>query len=119
MKSAPFRLAVAATALLLLLLTGQFATAAEADLAARLAPLIKAHKGKVAVAVKHLESGESFNHQADEPMPTASLIKFPVMVEAYRQAEAKQIDLGKTLTLREADRAPGSGILTTHFSPGT
>lgn len=103
---------------LFLISTAPFAPAAEADLAACLAPLIKTHKGKVAVVVKHLDSGESFRHQADEPMPTASLIKFPVMVEAYRQADAKQIDLGKTLTLREADKAPGSGVLTTHFSPG-
>lgn len=118
MKSACIHLVAATTAVLLLVATNRPAFTAESDLVARLSPLIKAHKGKVSVAIKHLDSGESYRHQADEPMPTASLIKFPVMVEAYRQAEAKQIDLGKTLTLREADRAPGSGILTTHFSPG-
>ena len=59
-------------------------------LESRLSPLIHAHKGKVAVAVKHLTTGESFAHQATEVMPTASLIKFPVMIEAYRQAAAKQ-----------------------------
>ena len=35
-------------------------------------PLIEAHKGKVAVAVKHLGSGESFRYHAGEVMPTAS-----------------------------------------------
>jgi beta-lactamase class A len=94
-----------------------FATEPE-QLAARLTPLIEAHHGKVAVAIKQLDSGESFSHRADEPMPTASLIKFPIMVEAYRQAEAKQIDTTKTLTLKEADKVPGSGILTSHFSAG-
>ena len=40
--------------------------------------------------MKHLKTDESFTYKADEPMPTASLIKLPIMVEAYRQAaEAK------------------------------
>jgi D-alanyl-D-alanine carboxypeptidase (penicillin-binding protein 5/6) len=92
--------------------------ASAADLESRLQPLISAHRGKVGLAVKHLKSGESFTHRADEPMPTASLIKFPVMIEAYRQVEAGQWDLAKTTTLSEQDKAPGSGILTQHFSAG-
>ena len=47
-------------------------------LEARLLPLVKAHKGHVAIAVKHLKTGESYYFNADEPMPTASLIKLPV-----------------------------------------
>jgi len=90
-----------------------------AELAARIEPLIQAHQGKVAVAVKHLGTGESFRHAADEVMPTASLIKFPVMIEAYRQADAAQIDLDSRLILKDEDKVPGSGILTAHFSPGT
>ncbi|WP_435017747.1 serine hydrolase [Tundrisphaera sp. TA3] len=87
-------------------------------LESRLMPLIQAHKGKVGVAVKNLKTGESFAYHDDVPMPTASLIKFPVMVEAYRQAAEKQADLGKMITLTKADKVPGSGILTTHFSDG-
>jgi D-alanyl-D-alanine carboxypeptidase len=84
----------------------------------RLTPLIDGHAGQVAVAVRHLEKPESFAHRADEPMPTASLVKFPVMIEAYRQAREGQIDLARTVVLREEDKVPGSGILTTHFSAG-
>ena len=91
---------------------------ADEGLDVKLQPLIASHKGKVAVAVKHLETGESFAHRADEPMPTASLIKFPVMIEAYRQAEAGKLNLDATLTLRNADKVPGSGLLTDHFSDG-
>lgn len=94
------------------------ASGSEGPLESRLMPLIQAHKGKVAVAVKNLETGESFAHRDDVPMPTASLIKFPVMVEAYRQAGEKAVDLGKMITLTKADKVPGSGILTTHFSDG-
>jgi beta-lactamase class A len=97
-------------------------TPARADsgdsLEARLRPLIDGFKGKTAIVVKHLDSGETFAWNADEPMPTASLIKFPVMIEAYRQAGEKKVDLGKMLTLKKADKVPGSGILTDHFSDG-
>ncbi len=89
------------------------------SLADRVMPLITAHEGKVAVAIKHLKTGESFVHQADVSMPTASLIKFPVMIEAYRRAAEGKIDLAEKVTLKDEDKVPGSGILTTHFSGGT
>ena len=89
------------------------------SLESRLSPLVQAHQGKAAVAVKNLETGESFAFHADDPMTTASLIKFPVMVETYRQADEGRVDLKTTVvTLRDADKVPGSGILTPHFSAG-
>src|SRR2546423_4553013 len=89
------------------------------SLSARLTPLINAHEGDVAVAVKHLKTGESFSHKADEPMPTASLIKLPIMVEAYRQAAEGKVSLSDQVTFDDDDKTPGSGILSTHFSSGT
>jgi beta-lactamase class A len=100
-----------------LLLAGAPRASAD-DLQMKLAPLIAAHEGKVAVAVKNLKTGEAFSHNADIAMPTASLIKLPIMVEAYRQAESQTVDLKKLITLRPDDKVPGSGILTQHFSPG-
>lgn len=87
-------------------------------LEARLSPLIQAHQGKVTVAVKNLDTGESFAVLPDEPMPTASLIKVSVMIEAYRQAAEQSLDLNAPVTLKDADKVPGSGILTEHFSGG-
>jgi beta-lactamase class A len=92
---------------------------ASSTLESRLRPIIEAHKGKVAVAVKHLGSGESFRYRADQVMPTASLIKFPVMIEAYRQAADKKVDLDSFITLRKEDKVGGSGVLTYHFSDGS
>lgn len=89
-----------------------------ADLGEAITPFIDAHKGKVAVAVKNLATGEAWSHNADEVMQTASLIKVSIMVEAYRQADAKKIDLGKHVTLSKDDKVQGSGILTSHFSDG-
>ena len=88
------------------------------SLESRLMPLIKAHKGKVAVAVKNLKTGETFGYNEKVPMPTASLIKFPVMIETYRQSAENMVSLEKTLTLKKGDKVPGSGILTNHFSNG-
>jgi len=90
----------------------------EPSLEERLAPLAKAHKGKVAIAVKHFVTGESYYLNADEAMPTASLIKLPVMIEVYQQAIEAKVKLTDMVTLRDADKVPGSGILTEHFSDG-
>jgi beta-lactamase class A len=93
-------------------------TARSTTLESQLLPLIKAHKGHVAVVVKNLSNDEVFEYNPDDVMPTASLIKFPVMIEAYRQAAAGKVDLDTAITLRKADKVPGSGILTYHFSEG-
>jgi beta-lactamase class A len=103
--------------LLILISAPAFAVAAD-SLEARLRPLIDGFKGKVAIAVKHLDMGEAFLWHENDPMPTASLIKFPVMIEAYRQAGEKKIDLKKTITLKKEDKVGGSGILMYHFSDG-
>ncbi|MEO1995593.1 MAG: serine hydrolase, partial [Planctomycetaceae bacterium] len=102
------------------LLLSTICVAAETPkLAAALAPLVETHRGQIAVAVEHLLNKQTYTYRADEPMPTASLIKFPVMVEAYRQAVMGKMPLSTKVKLREQDKVPGSGILTTHFSPGT
>jgi len=88
------------------------------SLESRLAPLAKAHKGKVAIAVKHLDSGAGYYLNADTPMPTASLIKLAVMIEVYQQAAAGKVKLTDRVTLHDADKVRGSGILTPHFSDG-
>jgi serine-type D-Ala-D-Ala carboxypeptidase (penicillin-binding protein 5/6) len=88
------------------------------DLGEKLKPLIDAHKGQVAVAVKDLKTGESFEHNADRPMSTASLIKFPLMIAAYQAMDEGKLDADEKITLKAEDKVPGSGILTTHFSDG-
>jgi beta-lactamase class A len=90
----------------------------EKSLGSVLAPLAKAHKGKVAIAVKNLATGESFSLDGDVPMPTASLCKFPVMVEAYYQfAEGKAKPTDRCVYEKDP-KVGGSGILVEHFTPG-
>jgi beta-lactamase class A len=114
-----WKTSIGVTLILVGLLAGPVPARAGETLESRLSPLIQAHQGKVAIAVKNLETGESFAYRAEVPMVTASLIKFPIMVEAYRQANEKKVDLDKPVTLKKGDKVGGSGILTAHFSEGT
>jgi beta-lactamase class A len=118
-------LAITAMFLGAVLLGPALATAAEPavavkpeDLSKRIQERIDRHPGVATVALRHVESGFAFSHRGDEPMPTASLIKLAVMIEAYRQAEEGKIDLQTMIPLRDDDKVPGSGILTSHFSAG-
>lgn len=105
-------------ACLLPLLLASHAAAAADSLETRIKPIAEAHKGKIAVMVKNLETAEEFALNVDTPMPTASLIKLAIMAETYLQAKEKKVDLARMLTLTKDDKVQGAGILTQHFSDG-
>ncbi len=90
----------------------------KAALESRLGALAEAHQGKVAIAVKNLDTGECYYRNADEVMGTASLIKVAVLVDLYQQAQEGKVKLTERVTLRRTEKVPGSGILTDHFSEG-
>lgn len=81
-------------------------------------PLLRNHQGDVGLAIKCLETREQFKHKADVPMPTASLIKLPMLVAAYRMVDSGGLDLDQRIELKAIDKVPGSGVLTEHFSDG-
>lgn len=95
------------------------ASSARADLPSTLKPLLDGHGGDVSVCIKNLKTGETFEHRAQETMPTASLIKFPVLIELYRQMEEGTISRDRMIKLTKEEMVQGSGILTQHFQPGT
>lgn len=105
-------------ALALLLSLDPLYLCGESSLESRLGRLAKEHQGKVALAVKNLETGECYYLNADEAMPTASLIKIAVLIETYQQAQEGKLRLTDRVMLRNSDKVPGSGILTDHFSDG-
>ena len=55
--------------------------------------------------------------RADVPMNTASVIKIPVMILAFRDADAGRLDLDQRYVIRPGDLRRGSGLLQT-FAPG-
>ena len=60
---------------------------------------------------KHLESGREIAIRADEPVNTVSVIKIPVMVLAYRDAEAGRLSLDERHVIAPEEMRRGTGIL--------
>jgi beta-lactamase class A len=103
---------------MLLLLCDLGVFGADSNLATKIESYVKAHEGQVAVVVKPLAGSVAYAVNADVTMPTASLIKFPVMVEAYYQFQEGKAKPGDLVILQKDDMVPGAGVLTPHFSPG-
>jgi len=60
---------------------------------------------------KHLASGREIALRADEPVNTVSVIKIPVMVLAYRDAEAGRLNLDARHVIAPEEMRRGTGIL--------
>jgi len=69
---------------------------------------------RVSLAVQSLVDTSAFFHRADERVPSASVIKLPILVEAMEWAKAGQINLDEIYILLDSDKAGGSGILQTY-----
>ena len=69
------------------------------------------------VYVKCLETGEEIAIDADRQLDTMSVIKIPLLVEAFAQAKEERIDLAGRYTLSAEDQLPGTGVLR-YMDPG-
>jgi beta-lactamase class A len=69
------------------------------------------------IYIKCLETGEEIAIDADRQMDTMSVIKIPLMVEAFRQIEAGKFRLEDRVELKDADKRPGTGIIRS-LDPG-
>lgn len=74
--------------------------------------LIDGLPGKIGVYVACPEEGLAWGHQAELPLEAASVIKLPIMVEAFRQREAGKLDFSREILIREEDKLPSCGALT-------
>lgn len=81
------------------------------DLEVGIADLAGSVPGRLGVVIRLLEDDLDVRWNADELFPSASIIKVPIMVEAYRQAEAGVLDLDEMVLLCRADMTGGSGLL--------
>jgi beta-lactamase class A len=82
------------------------------QLAADLRAISEAHSGTCTWALTDLTSGEHIGHGEDEVMPTASLIKAPILATLYRAAEDGRLRLDDRTTYRDEHRSLGSGVLS-------
>ena len=95
-----------------LLLAAMPTLASEGDLQQRLEAMAKVHQGKVSLYAKHLKTGQVVAIDADRPVPTASVIKLPILLEAFAQVKAGRRSLQNRVVLTEDNKVPGSGVLT-------
>jgi beta-lactamase class A len=86
-------------------------------LRAHLLELVNAFPGTMGVAVRDITTGQTISINGDRLFPMASAYKIPILVEVFRQAEARKFSLDDRIQLAESDRTLGSGILTL-MSPG-
>jgi beta-lactamase class A len=70
---------------------------ADPSLTAELERLVQGFGGDVGVYVRHLPTGATAAIQPDEVFPTASLIKLPLLLALYDQAERGLLDLAAEL----------------------
>jgi beta-lactamase class A len=75
------------------------------------------HRGKLSLYVINLKTGETVAIDPDTPVPTASVIKLPILVEAMQQIKAGKRGLEDKITLRTEDIVKGSGILQFFDTP--
>jgi len=88
-----------------------------AALEARLRSIGSGYSGKCTYALTELASGDHIGSGEDEVMPTASLLKVPVLVALYRAADEGLVGLQDRIQYAEEHRVLGSGVLV-HMTPG-
>ncbi len=78
---------------------------------ATLRTLTAGFHGKVALYAHDLATGKTVAINADEPVPTASVIKLGILYTALEQIRAGRVHFDDRLMLRKEDQVPGSGVL--------
>lgn len=87
------------------------------EIEARVAARLDALDAISSIYAKHIPSGREIAIHADRPMNTLSVIKIPVMVQAFRDDASGRLDLDARYTVEAEDMRRGSGLIQT-FEPG-
>lgn len=92
-------------------------SARASDLQKTIEQLAAAHHGHVALYAKNLTTGETVSLDSSRPVQTASVIKLPLMLQAFEQVKSGKRKLSDPLVLTKDNQVPGSGILNV-LDPG-
>jgi beta-lactamase class A len=68
-------------------------------------------KGQVGIVVKDLDTNWEIAFNKDTAIPSASLVKIPIMLSCYYAAQEGRISLTDTISLRGSEKVPGSKVL--------
>jgi beta-lactamase class A len=80
-------------------------------LEANIARITRSVNAKWGIYMKCLETGEEIAINADDQMDTMSVIKIPLMVEAFRQIDEGKFKLSDRVMIADADKRPGTGVI--------
>ncbi|MCH7697884.1 MAG: serine hydrolase [Chloroflexi bacterium] len=81
------------------------------SLRSQLQTIGNAYTGKWTYSLTDIESGDRIGFDEDDLMPTASLIKVPILIALYQAVEDGRISLDDRITFGDEHRFPGSGVL--------
>jgi beta-lactamase class A len=93
--------------------------AAQTDLTATLRSQTAGFHGKVSLYARDLATNQTVSLDADQPVPTASVIKLGVLYTALEQIRAGRAHFDDRLMLHHEDQVPGSGVLLFLDTPHT
>ena len=99
--------------LLALLLTSLllFGHQPASELDSKIKAKIAGFNGHVSLYAKNLTTGATYSVSGDDPVRTASTIKFPIMIECFAEAAEGKLGLTEPIRLLEEEKVSGSGIL--------
>jgi beta-lactamase class A len=84
-----------------------------ARLEANIQRVIRSVNATWGIYIKCLETGEEIAINADQQMDTMSVIKLPLMAEAFRQIGEGKFALTDRITLTDAAKRQGTGVIRT------
>ena len=101
----------------LILSSGAMFGAVDSALQSKIEALAAQHHGKLTLYASNLKTGATVAVDAERAVPTASVIKLPILVEAMEQVKAGKHKLSENITLQKDDIVQGSGILQFFDTP--
>lgn len=81
--------------------------------------LIAGFHGQVSLYAHDLATGRTVAIDADQPVPTASVIKLTILYDALQQIREGKVRFSDRLVMHKADQVPGSGVLLFFDTPMT
>ncbi|MDD5136589.1 MAG: class A beta-lactamase-related serine hydrolase, partial [Candidatus Omnitrophica bacterium] len=72
---------------------------------------IRGYRGAVGLVIKDLDTGWQIDANKDIAIPSASIVKIPIMMAVFSAAKDGKINLNDTIELKNSDKTDGSGVL--------
>jgi beta-lactamase class A len=93
--------------------------AAWPQLRKRIETELNSFDGSVGLVIEDLDTGLEITHNANLPIPSASLVKIPIMAACFEAIQKGDLKLDETIMLTERRKTPGSGVLKAERSGGS